>query len=304
MQEASPSNAFFPVMAMIGAVFIGAIMGIFARQLDTELNVAEQVALRSFMGGVILYLICFWKINVRKFFCAPKKDIKLTILRSLCMFVAAISLGTIAFVNGNYTTVAVIMALPVPAFLASAMFGEQISTWEKLLVTLAFIGAVLVISARSGLSFNLEWPLVCAVFATCLMTFGVMSRKWQSPFLNSYETNFMMLMVSAFVMGSVSIFWIIWTGNRPDLSSHVLMIGSLAGAANIGFLLLTHYGIAYLKGVVINNLFALQPLFGAMIGLFIFDESLNAVEWFGCILILISMILISNLPAILRKTRK
>lgn len=282
------------IAALVAAAFIGAIMGVFARELAKDLNVVEQVALRSFMGAFILYAVRHRSISTARFVEAPRSDIWLTVFRSVLMFVIAISLGTVAFVYGNYASVAVVMSLPAPALLGVALFGERISFREGMLVTLAFLGAIVVVVSGSGMSLALEWPLVCAVGATFCMASGIMIRRWQTPFLNASETNFLMLVVSALVMGLASAIWMVAVGRLPVVSSYTILVGAIAGCANIGFLLFTHYGVPRLKGVVVNNLLALQPAFGALVGYAVFTETPHAWGWLGCGLILTAVILIAN----------
>ena len=291
-----------PIMALIVTAFIGSIMGIFARELSHALNVVEQVALRSFMGTIVLLCLCWRAIDFVKFRRIPKQDLTLTITRSVAMFVIAISLGTVAFVQGNYASAAVIMALPTLALLSRFMFGEAISGRETFFVMLAFLGAALTILAGSGLSLSLDWPLLCALFATVFMSFGILARKWQSPFLNNYETTFIMLLTATICTTVISFAWCLWTGRVPQLTLYLIGVGVVAGLANIGFLMLTNFAIPQLKGVVTNNLLALQPLFGTSVGFVFFGEGLTAASLVGGLLILLSVVAIEN-PKLLSKKK-
>lgn len=287
-----------PVFALLSAAFIGSIMGVFARELATGLNVVEQVALRSLMGALVLLCVCWRSIRPSKYFSAPNADLILTAMRSVAMFVFAISLGTVAFVHGNYASAAVIMALPTPAVLSVLMFGEKLSVFEGMFVVLAFVGAALTILGGSGLTvalgLSLDWPLLCALLATLFMSWGILSRKHQTDYLTSYETTFLMLLIAGLIMAASSFVWSIWTDRTPILSPYLVGVGLLAGVANIGFLLGTHYAIPRLKGVVTNNILALQPVFGTVVGFFLFGESPTNLAVVGSVLILISVLMIAN----------
>lgn len=294
--------ALRPLLALVGTAMIGATMGIFAREMAQELSVIEQVALRCITAGVILYLVCFRAISLGKYRLAPKRDLLLSVTRALSMFVFAISLGTIAFVQGNYATTSVLMALPVTAALGLVVFGERISLREAILVLLAFVGAALIVLAKTGLTLRFDWVSLCAVAAASFMGFGILARKWQSNFLNAYETSFLMLVTAAGVSSLLAVTQGWRVSNAMDMSLYTLAIGTIAGIANICFLLLTHFGSARLSSVAINNLLALQPVFGILIGFVLFKERLVLSEWFGCLLILTSIILIANPRLASRKT--
>ncbi|GFE66762.1 DMT family transporter [Litoreibacter roseus] len=287
-----------PMLALGGAAFIGSIMGVFARELATGLNVVEQVALRSLIGAVVLLCVCWRIIDFGKFRTAPRSDLRLTAARAVAMFVIAISLGTVAFVEGNYASAAVIMALPTPAVLSVVMFGERMSVRDGMFVTLAFVGAALTILAGTGagaaLGLILDWPMLCALLATLFMSWGILARKWQSPHLTNYETTFLMLMVAVIVMALAAAAWCLWTGRVPGLTIYLLGVGLAAGLANIGFLLGTNYAIPQLKGVVTNNLLALQPVFGIIVGVAVFAEVPTVAAVIGCVLILVSVLAIAN----------
>ncbi|MEF2072718.1 DMT family transporter [Consotaella aegiceratis] len=295
---------FLPILALVGAAFIGAIMGVFARELAQGLTVVEQVALRSLLGAAVLLCICWRVIDLGKIRTAPRQDLYLTTARAVAMFVVAISLGTIAFVEGNYASVAIVMALPTPAVLSIVMFGERMSVRDSMFVALAFTGAALTILAGTGLGtgigLTLDGPLLCALVATLFMSWGILSRKWQSPHLTNYETTFLMLLVAGLVMAIAAAGWCLWTGRVPGLSLYLLGVGTVAGLANIGFLLATNYAIPQLRGVVTNNLLALQPVFGAVVGVIMFGEVPTAFGLVGCLFILVAVLAIAN-PTLLSR---
>jgi drug/metabolite transporter (DMT)-like permease len=215
------------------------------------------------------------------------------------MFVIALSLGTIAFVNGNYASVAVIMAFPTPAIIAVVMLGERISLKETLLVSVAFIGAAITIFGGTGQTIRFEWPLICAFVATVFISYSILARKKQTPFLNNYETTLLMLVTAAVAMTILSGCWIVWSQNVPHVSGRTVWVALLAGFANIGFLLLSNFAIPNLKGVVTNNVLSLQPLFGAIVGFTVFHERPTSLSLLGGSIIFISVILIAN-PAFFR----
>nr|WP_275944241.1 DMT family transporter [Gluconacetobacter asukensis] len=287
-----------PVAALVGTAFIGSIMGIFARELAAQLNVAEQVGLRCLMGALVLLAVSWRSIDFGKYARMPPSDLRLTAVRAVSMFVIAISLGTVAFVNGNYASVAVIMALPAPALLSALVFKERISYRETALVSFAFVGAAITIISAAGLRFEFNWPLSCAVLATLFMSYGILARKRQSSFLNNRETTLLMLFTAALIMGVFSAAWILWSGDVPRITPHTLLVALIAGICNIGFLVLSNYAIPKVKGVVVNNILALQPLFGAVIGFALFNETLSPLAIVGGVMILTAVILIAN-PALL-----
>lgn len=299
MEMTTPETSkTLPILAMAGAAFIGSIMGMFARELATDLTVFEQVALRALMGAIILLALCRKGIDLGKIYTAPKSDIGLTVARSIAMFVIGISLATVAFVEGNYASTAVIMALPTPAVLSVVMFGERMSVREGMYVILAFIGASFSIlagtGAGTGIGLTLDWSSLYALLATLVMSWGILSRRWQSPHLTNYETTFLMLLVAGIVMSLTAVAWCFWSGRIPIISLNTLGVALLAGVANIGFLLGTHYAIPKLSGVTANNFFALQPVFGIAVGVVVFDEVPTTVTSIGCVLILLSVCAIAN----------
>jgi drug/metabolite transporter (DMT)-like permease len=282
------------VAALVGTAFIGSIMGMFARELATELNVAEQVFLRSLCGSLVLFVVCRRRIDLSKYRSAPPSDLALGAFRAISIYVIAISLGTLAFVNGKYGPVAIVMALPMTAILSSLVFRERISPREAMLVALAFAGAAITIYGGRGGGFELEWPLICALFASVFISFGMLAQKKQSSHLGNFEITFFMLCVATVVMAAASGIYIVRAGEFPTVSPYVLAVGVVSGVANIGFLLTSNYGMPRVRGVVANNILAMQPVFATVVGVLVYGEILDAAEVLGGIMILAAVALIAR----------
>jgi len=282
------------IVALIFVAFTGSIMGIFARELAAELNVVEQVFLRSLMGCVALAVVCRRHLNMSKITMAPRKEIQLIIARSLSIYVIAISLGTIAFVNGKYGPVAIVMSVPTTAILSVIMFGEKASLKEIAFVICAFLGAVITISSSYYDELEIGWPLICALVATCFLSFGLLGQKKQSELFNSFEIAIMMLAIAAAFMAIASGAYIVWSGRFPTLSFYILFVGFVSGIANVAFLLASNFGMQRVKGVVANNMLSLQPVFATIIGVFLYSEVLTSMEWLGGSILLASVILIAR----------
>ena len=280
--------------ALVMVAALGATMGIYARELAVNLNVVEQVALRSAIGALMLYGAMYRRIDLGKLTSAPRREIALITCRALSIYGFAICLGTVAFVHGKFTSVAIVLSLPVPAMMGILLFHERIGLRNALLVFLAFSGVVLTIWAGSDTGTRIDWPLLAALASAVFMSFGILAQRLQSGHFNVMETTFLMIAVAAVALTVVVAGSWMWTATVPQLSWALLGLACAAGATSVSFMLLSNYGVPRVTGVVVNNTLALQPVFAAGSGALLYADRIGPFEATGAGLILISILLLKK----------
>lgn len=274
-----------PIAALITTAAVGASMGVFARILSRDFSNIQQIALRCTIGCVLFYVFAHRKVSFAAIIAGGGRELAISVGRAFSIYVVAITLGTIAFIHGNYGAVSVVMAMPLTALLSAIIFRERVDTAQAAFVIVSFIGAVLVISQSHPDRFVFDWPLLVAFCAAAFMAFGVLARKWQSPDISAYTVTFVMLFAASAIMIIASIVESI-LGDAPfNISIQTLLVGICAGLANVIFLMTANYAIPRLSGISANNILALQPVFGVLIGVSIYDESLGSGQIFGAVLI-------------------
>lgn len=112
MMSLFSSMAFLASAALMFSVAMRAVMGVLARLLSMDMAVMEQVALRCLFGALILGCVGWRRIDWQGLRRAPVRDVWLLVLRGSAMFVVGMSLGTVAFIEGNYITTTLVLALP------------------------------------------------------------------------------------------------------------------------------------------------------------------------------------------------
>lgn len=169
--------AFLASAALMFSVAMRAVMGVLARLLSMDMGVMEQVALRCLFGALILGCVGWRRIDWQGLRRAPVRDVWLLVLRGSAMFVVGMSLGTVAFIEGNYITTTLVLALPTTVLVSWLCFGESLSWRVMWLVLLSFVGVLCIVPSR-GESILLGLPLWCALGAALCMSWGMMAARW------------------------------------------------------------------------------------------------------------------------------
>lgn len=290
------SSMLLASAALMVSVAMRAVMGVLARLLTTDMGVLEQVSLRSLFGALILMCLFWNRMRWRRLLRVPARDAALIALRAIAMFVVGMSLGTEAFIEGNYITTTLVLALPTTAIVCRACFGERLSWPVVGLVMLSFVGVLVIVQAKDE-SLLLGMPLWCALGAAFAMSWGMLAARWQTDHVNAFEASFWMLLISAILAGLLA--WVLTPLRIPraDIHASTLWTAAAAGMASVGFLWMSDYAIPRLQGVVVNNILAMQPVFGALIGYLVYGEALSVIQWCGAALIMLSVCLIANVSS-------
>lgn len=296
-------------LALLVSVLMRAVMGVLARLLSAELSVLQQVSLRCLLGALLILLICHGRLRLAAFWHLPRTAQWLLVQRAVALFVVGMSLGTEAFIQGNYTTTTLVLALPTTALVSRWYFGERLSTRVMMLVALSFVG-VLVFVAGNGQTLLLGWPFWCALAAAVAMSWGMLAARktgvtlpadaenaMPPPALSNLEATFWMLLIAALVCGVLALPVAWWEGKMPRPGLATWLTAAVAGLASIAFVWTSDYAIPRLRGVVVNNILALQPIAGAMIGWLLYGDVLTPLQWLGGGLVVLSVWLIARVRA-------
>ncbi len=288
------------VSALVSAAMLGSVMGIFSRELAANMSVVEQVCLRSIFAAVLVLVVCSRWIHLDRLARAPRRELALVLARGMSTFVIAVTLGTTAFVNGHYGAVAIVMATPMAALLSVVLLREPARARELLWVALAFSGAALTIYAgvaggeTAAPRPHPQLALGAALLGSLFMAFGIVGQRKQSGYFNAHETAFVMLSVAAVVMTVVSGAFIAWRGSWPAITGYDVWLSVVAALANIAWVFAANYGLARVRGLVANNVLALQPLFATLVGVLVYGELISPLQAVGGALIIAAIVLIAR----------
>lgn len=278
---------------MAGAVAMRSIMGVFARELDRYTDLMTQIFLRGLLGTLLLALFCYQFVDFKKFRDLERHEVRNLCARAIAMFVIGVALGSYAFIHGNYITATLVLALPTTAIISRVIYRESMSPATSSCVCLSFIGALIIILQKPQ-ALAPDWALVCALIAALSMSWGILAARRQSTKLTNIEATLFMMTVATALCGCLSLASIFVMGQVPRTSPDALILSALGGVSAVTFILMSDYAAPKLHGAAINNILALQPFFGAIVGYTIYDDGLSVYDLLGGGLIMTSTFLLAN----------
>lgn len=276
------------VIALVFLAFVFATMGIYARYLQTDFALFQQVYLRVF-GAVLLGTVLFWSsVSFRKFLSISKKDWTIVVFRALTFGIGVI-LFTLAFITTKYSNATFVAVIPLLPLFGYFLLGEKISGRKLLYITLAFLGVALIAIHDFTNILAFGRGELYALLSAVAFNLSYVARKWQSEYLNDKESVILVffleglfIFVSSFLVGE----------SLPSLSAFspptifVIVVASLANVAN---LFLVNYGFGRVEVSVAGNILTLETAFALLFGLFIYHEIPALRELLGGAVIIFSV---------------
>ncbi len=281
------------IVALFVLVIIWGILPIIPRFLSIDFKLFQQVYLRMSIGLILSLLIFSKNINLKKIILTPKKDLFLILFRATFYYLVGVVLNTQALLLTKISNVTLIGALPITSLLGFIVLKEKFSVKKFILVCLAFFG-VLIVSINNFSNFSFGYGELLALLSSLCISLALISRKWQSKFLNDQETTILILSISA-----VEIFFasIIKGEGIPNTTWSFSIVGFLVlgGILNAGTSFFSNYGFARVDAVLSGNILMLEPILASIFAFIIFNEIPVPKEIFGGIIILFSVIMMNRI---------
>ncbi|MEM7538895.1 MAG: DMT family transporter [Chloroflexota bacterium] len=282
-------------------------LGIYIRLLADDFAILQQVYLRiafaALFVGVIgvrqirWYLLAQWHLN----------DWLLIVVRAAFLYLLGVSMTSVAFINGQYTTISLIKALPMTAVLGFLIFNERVTSKKLFYVSLSFIGAALLVvpdivevlsrspdgepdATNFGFT-TFGYGELMGFLSIICFAFSHGARKWQRADINSWESTFFMFCATVPMMIIAS-----WAaGDAPlvlqNLTSTTVLFALTASALiNAIGLIIINYALGHLEIALFNNIIALQPAFGVVVGVLVYQDVITIWEGIGGLVIVASII--------------
>jgi drug/metabolite transporter (DMT)-like permease len=279
------------ILALFVLVAIWGILPIIPRFLSADFKLFQQVYLRMALGYLLSVLIFYNKINWKKIVTTPGRDFLLIIFRATCYYLLGVVLNTQALLLTKISNVTLIGTVPITAILGFIILREKITLKKVLLIVLSFVGA-LIVAVSSFSEFSIGSGELFAFLSSLFISFALVSRKWQSKYLNDQETSVLVLLFSAI---EIFAFSIIRGEGLPLNNWDVSAIGFLiaGGLLNAGTSFFSNYGLARVDAVLSGNILMLEPVLASFFGFLVFKELPVSREIFGGLIIIFSVIVMN-----------
>jgi drug/metabolite transporter (DMT)-like permease len=271
---------------LIIATFSHGLYGIFSRLIGQEFGQIYQVVARSsvlLIYFVILTIVqkCWHKIQYEDY-----KWFLLMIIPGLIalasMFTSFnhLALGTVLFTYYAISTLG-------SYFLGYLLFKERLNKIKVLSLLLSFFGLYLIFfgSLQPG---NILYLLLACLAGLGAATWNIMSKKISDTYPVSQ-----ILLIDSLLLVVIGLPISMLLKERisfPTFSIHWFGILGYATAA-IGSSVFTIKGFKYLEAQIGSLIMLLEPIFGVIIGFFLYKEILTYYAGIGAIIILIGIAL-------------
>lgn len=276
--------------AILELIFAGAIWGfgfIASKYALTSFSIYELLCYRfvlAFLAGEIIYFI-FFKRKTSVFDYA--KELKLTFPAGLFMagFIIPQTIGldlTTATKSGFLTTLYIVI---VP-FISQWFFKEKVTSKIYFSAFLSLVGAGLLMNIQNETQINKGdmWTLLCAfVAAFHIIYIGHAGRRSSNAFrFNSYQSLWCLLFLLPFLFMQEKINF----ANHPPLPWLGVLFMAF-GSSLIAFTIQIR-SQTVLSNTTASMLFLLESPFAFLFGFLFLQETLNLLQIFGAVVIMVS----------------
>lgn len=284
------------VIALVVLSFGFALMSIFGRYLGAAFTPLQQLYLALGVGFLISLIIFPRTLTLNKLLTGPRKDwifigyrVILGYLLGGTMYRASLSLTKIS-------NVTFIQSIPFAAILGFTLFKEKFTLPKFLLITLSFIGAVIISVQDVSSLITVGTGELLSFFSALIFSISYVSRKWQTTHFNDREMAQILLLLGFIVLFVVSII----TGELwPPLHWDNLLLLSVIGSGffNAINIFLINYGFRTVANVTASNIITLEAVFAVIMAYFFYREIPSPIEFIGGLFIIGSMITLNNLDS-------
>ena len=282
------------IIALIFLTVIFASMGLFVRYLNTGFALLQQVYLRVFAAFCLSLIFFHREINLKKI---PKISVKewgLIVFRAISMYLIGVTLFSKAILETKYSNVSFIAAIPLVALYGFVFFKEKVSLKKILLISLSFIGVVIISVTDYSNVFQFGYGELLAFISAISFGLSYVARKWHSDLLNNKEITVLIFLVSAFIVFTVSV--LVGEG-IPILNNQIGLLTAVLGSGlfNVFNLYLTNFGFQHVEAVLASNLLTLESVFAVLLGFIFYRELPLTRELIGGIIIIISVVYLNKI---------
>lgn len=281
------------ISAIISACLLSVLMGVFIRLLEKKMGDFQQIYIRMIVGFFVGLFLYWRNLSFSKLKKINIKEWMLLFFRSFCFYVVGVVLFVKAYIEGKFSTVAFIQALPVSAILGFIVFKEKITIKRTLLVLFAFLGVVLV--SVEDFSNLFVWGKGEIYSLISIIGFGIafVSRRWHTKLLNDKEIALIMIFLS---VGTIFILSLS-KGETPIVWKDFVLFDFFCilagGLINTFNLLFYNVGFKNLPSVTASNLLATEAVFALIVSMIFYREYPDWVQLAGGIVIILTAILIN-----------
>ncbi len=179
------------------------------------------------------------------------------------------------------------------AVLSHFFFGEKVSKFQALGISVAFVGVLLLILGKGGVGFTLQsglGDLMLFVSALCWALYSLLSRSYLKRYkpldlaVISMTTGGLALIIAGIPwvvdVGLTSLSWKAWAG--------IVFSGGLS--IGISYII-WNYGLSQVGAVRTTAFQNFVPLFGILFGFFLLDERLTVIQYFGAAMVITGVLL-------------
>ncbi|HSX09382.1 MAG TPA: DMT family transporter [Candidatus Saccharimonadales bacterium] len=283
------------VIALLLLSLVFASMGIFARFLNTEFTIFQQVYLRIFAAFILGILIFYKDLDFKKLTKIPLREWGVIVLRSISLYVLGVTLISVAFIKADYSNASFISSLPMTAVLGFIFLKEKVTFQKVLYIFLGFLGVIII--AVSDYSHLLSWGQgeIAALISCFFFALSYIATRWHSKLLNIKEITILIFFVSTLLLFITSLLFGEGLPHASSFSGFMIAVITIAGLFNVANLFLTNYGLQRIPAVLVSNLLTFEVVFAVLISIIIYKEVPLPREFVGGLLIVSSSYMMNKI---------
>ena len=283
------------ILVLIAGVSWG-LIGVFTKVIDvlgfTEM---QMLFVKGVLATAVLFIITFFK---------DKKQLKLKSWKDIRYFVGT---GIISFsffswaymkaVNLTSLGVAAVLLYTAPAFVmlfSILLFGEKMTKTKGIVLLMTFVGCILVTGLLEGGAAVITWQgigigIAAGIGYALYSIFGTYAiRAGYGSLTISFYTFLMATVIMTFLVEPVTVvFEITEMGQWPLAISFALL------TTVVPYLTYTK-GLSGLPASKASVTATIEPVVAALLGIFVFHESVTMLKITGIVLVLSSVVVMSR----------
>ncbi|TKC57723.1 EamA/RhaT family transporter [Pedobacter hiemivivus] len=258
-----------------------------------KINITQAVTW-NYLFAIVLSLI-FYKPSLTDLVSAPIDGvyIALGVLLPVVFLFLAGSVRNIGIVK---TDIAQRLSLFIPLLAAYFLFNEHFSTLKIVGLSIAIVAILFTLykkTAQKNEGLNWLYPIFVFIgFGIIDILFKKVAQIKSIP----YTSSLIVIFILAFIISLIYIFYL-WVVKKEKLQLINFICGCILGFFNffnILFYLKAHRAMADNPSVVFAAMNIGVIIVGSLVGIFIFKEKLNKLNYWGLFLALVAIILITN----------
>ena len=281
------------IVAIFILALVWGLLPLIPRFLNIHFQLFQQVYLRMFVGLLFSLLFFSKQIRFKRILQISVRDFALIFFRATTYFVLGVVLNTQAILLTKISNVTLIGTIPFTAILGFLLLREKVTVKKIALVILSFLGA-LIVAIKTSSHFSVGMGELFALLSALSTSFALISRKWQSKFLNDQETSTLVLFFAAIEISIISFFM------KEGLPIHnwtlsTIIFLAIAGILNTATSYFFNYGMARVDAVLSGNILMLEPVLASFFAFLVFREFPVGREVVGGVIIIVSVVFMHRL---------